>query len=108
MSPPLVAGRGGAEQPFHSRGAAGEPYDGDKHLQALCPGRAGGGVIRPPSAGGKPKLDAKGEAILIALACSAPPEGRECWTMQLLADKLVEPGAVESISDGTVRRVLKT
>lgn len=35
------------------------------------------------------KLDAKGEAMLLTLACSAPPEGRSIWTMQLLADKLV-------------------
>ena len=56
---------------------------------------------------GHAQLDAKGEATLIALACSDPPEGREHWTMQLLADKLVELGVVESISDETVRRVLR-
>lgn len=60
-----------------------------------------------PRPGVKPKLDEKGEAFLIALACSDPPKGRECWTMQLLADKLVEMGIVDSISDETVRRVLK-
>ena len=36
-----------------------------------------------------------------------PPEGRERWTMQLLADRLVELKIVESIADATVRRVLK-
>jgi len=60
-----------------------------------------------PRPGAQPKLDARGEAFLIALACSDPPQGREHWTMQLLADKLVELGIVESISDETVRRVLK-
>ena len=35
------------------------------------------------------KLDGRAEARLIALACSRPPEGRNEWTMQLLADKLV-------------------
>jgi transposase len=60
-----------------------------------------------PRPGAQPKLDAKRRAFLIALACSDPPEGREHWTMQLLADKLVELGVVESISDETVRRVLK-
>lgn len=60
-----------------------------------------------PRPGAQPKLDAKQEAFLIALACSDPPEGREHWTMQLLADRLVELGIVESISDETVRRVLK-
>ena len=57
--------------------------------------------------GKPPKLDAKGEATLIALACSEPPEGRACWTMYLLAERLVELGVVEAISDETVRRVLK-
>lgn len=60
-----------------------------------------------PRPGAQAKLDAKGEAFLIALACSDPPQGRECWTMQLLADRLVELGIVDSISDETVRRVLK-
>ena len=53
------------------------------------------------------KLDGQGEAHLIALACSAPPEGRAGWTLQMLADGLVEREVVESISDETVRRTLK-
>ena len=53
------------------------------------------------------KLDGRGEARLIALACSAPPEGRQEWTMNLLADKLVELQVVDAICDETVRRVLK-
>ena len=60
-----------------------------------------------PRPGARPKLDAKGEAILIALACSDLPEGRECWTMQSPADRPVGLGMVDSISDETVRRVLK-
>jgi transposase len=52
-------------------------------------------------------LDGKQEAYLVALACSKPPEGRTVWTMQLLADRLVELQIVESISDETVRRTLK-
>src|SRR5205085_7996232 len=47
------------------------------------------------------------EARLIALACSKPPEGRNEWTMQLLADKLVELQVVDSVCDETVRRALK-
>jgi hypothetical protein len=43
----------------------------------------------------------------MALACSEPPEGRKQWTMQLLADRLVELEVVEGISDETVRRTLK-
>jgi transposase len=53
------------------------------------------------------KLDGRAEARLIALACSAPPDGRATWTMQLLADKLVELEVVGSISDETVRLALK-
>ena len=53
------------------------------------------------------KLDGEGEAQLIALACSEPPEGRACWTLHLLADKLVEMEVVESISHETVRKRLK-
>jgi transposase len=60
-----------------------------------------------PRLGGQRKLDGKQEAFLIALACSTPPEGRKCWTMQLLADRLVALGIVEAISDETVRRTLK-
>jgi transposase len=60
-----------------------------------------------PRPGGQRKLEGKQEAFLIALACSTPPEGRTCWTMQLLAEKLVELRVIEAISDETVRRTLK-
>lgn len=53
------------------------------------------------------KLDGVHEARLIALACSTPPEGKAPWTLQLLADRLVELEVVDAISDETVRRVLK-
>lgn len=58
--------------------------------------------------GREKKLDGKQEAFVVALACSAAPDGRESWTMQMLADKLVELRVVdEPISDETVRRTLK-
>jgi transposase len=53
------------------------------------------------------KLDGAGEARLITLACSAPPQGRAAWTLRLLADRLVELQVVETISTETVRQVLK-
>ena len=53
------------------------------------------------------KLDGEQEARLVALACSKAPGGRARWTMELLADRLVELAVVESISDETVRRTLK-
>jgi len=60
-----------------------------------------------PRPGAKAKLDGKAEAYLVALACSAPPEGRSRWTMQLLADRLVELNQIDAISGETVRRTLK-
>lgn len=53
------------------------------------------------------KLDGAAEAFLVATACMEAPEGRAEWTMQLLADKLVECQIVDSISDETVRLTLK-
>lgn len=53
------------------------------------------------------KLDGQAEAFLVATACSAAPEGRKDWTLQLLADRLVECQIVESISAEAVRLVLK-
>ena len=53
------------------------------------------------------KLDGKGEAHLIALACSEPPEGQKCWTLRLLADRMVALEYVDRLSYQTVRRTLK-
>jgi transposase len=52
-------------------------------------------------------FDGRAEARLIALACSEAPEGRERWSMRLLADKAVEMGIVHSVSHETVRKTLK-
>lgn len=54
-----------------------------------------------------PKVTGEVEAHIIATCCSAPPEGKAAWTMQMIADKIVLDGIVDSISDETVRRVLK-
>jgi transposase len=53
------------------------------------------------------KLDGEQEAKLVALSCSKAPDGRKRWTLQMLADKLVELDVVDSISDESVRRTLK-
>lgn len=60
-----------------------------------------------PRPGGRPKLDGKQAALVVALACSTPPEGRTRWTMQLLANKVIELRVIDAISDETVRRTLK-
>lgn len=58
-------------------------------------------------AGRLPKIDDKLETILTTLAQSQPPEGRARWTLQLLTDRLVTLTHLESLSDETVRLVLK-
>jgi transposase len=55
----------------------------------------------------EPKIDGEKEAQLIAIACGKPPAGRARWTLKMLAEKLVELEIVDTISDQTVRRVLK-
>ena len=53
------------------------------------------------------KLDGEQEARLVALACSAPPEGRKRWTLRLLAERLVALEVVEDLSHETVRQALQ-
>ncbi len=61
-----------------------------------------------PSRPHKRRIDGAAEARLVTLACSTPPDGREAWTMQLLADSMVKLKYVDgAVSDETVRRVLK-
>lgn len=60
-----------------------------------------------PRPGNKPKLDSRAEARLVAEACSAAPEGRERWTLQLLADRVVQLKLADAYSYEAVRRVLK-
>ena len=53
------------------------------------------------------KIDGEREARLIALACSPPPDGYAKWTMQMLADRMVEMKITDSLSPSTVCRTLK-
>ena len=50
------------------------------------------------------KLDDRGEAHLVALACSPAPEGHDHWTLRLLAGKVVELGLASSMSHEGVRQ----
>ena len=52
-------------------------------------------------------LDGDQKAQLATFACRQPSEGRTRWTFTLLADKLVELTTIESISEETMRQVLK-
>src|ERR671933_17360 len=53
------------------------------------------------------KITGDEEAHLIALCCSQAPEGRERWTLRMLADKMVELDIIASVSHETMRRTLK-
>jgi len=64
-------------------------------------------LYEQPRPGQKPKITGEIEAQLTLLACSAPPEGKARWTLQMLADKLVELELVDSISDVAVMQRLK-
>ena len=60
-----------------------------------------------PRPGKRRKLDGKQEAHLVAVACSAAPEGHTRWTLRLLADQVVKLEFTDSICRETVRQVLK-
>jgi transposase len=59
-----------------------------------------------PRPGAERKLGVVDESLLVAVACSKPPEGRSRWTLQLLADEMVRLTVHESVSDETIRRRL--
>ena len=60
-----------------------------------------------PRPGARPKLGPKERAFVVALACTKPPEGRHRWTMQMLADRLVELQMVPDITGEAIRLLLK-
>ena len=66
-----------------------------------------GALAERPRPGIPPKLDAKAQARLIAEACSVAPEGRQRWTLHLLADRVVALDLAAAYSYESVRRVLK-
>jgi hypothetical protein len=68
-----------------------------------------GGALRKKKAADRQyrSLDGAQEARLVALACSQPPAGHARWTMELLADRLVELKVIDSIHPSTVCRALK-
>ena len=62
---------------------------------------------RKPAPPRQRKLDGRQEAHLIALACSAAPEGHKRWTLQLLAKQLVQLEDLDGLAPETVRQILK-
>lgn len=60
-----------------------------------------------PRSGQPKKITQREEAYLTAIACSQPPLGQARWTMQMIADRVVELRYLEAISAESVRLVLK-
>lgn len=66
------------------------------------------GVIHDKARSGRPKIiDGDIEAQVVAIACSTPPAGRERWTMQLIAERVVTLTDLEGCSEFAVRQILK-
>lgn len=125
----ISGGRGAARKLCRARillkadaGSGGPGWDDGRISEALEVGRAtvervrkqfvehGMEVVlerKKPEREYERRLDGQGEARLIALACSQAPEGRERWTLQLLADRMVALSYVPALSRDTVRRALK-
>lgn len=64
-------------------------------------------LAEQPRTGRERKLSGEEEALLVAVACSSPPQGRCRWTLKLLAGELVERSEHQALSSETVRRRLK-
>jgi transposase len=125
----LSRGKAAARKLMHARillkadaGSDGPGWDDDAIAQGLEVGRATVERVRKefveegleaalerrkPRRQYERALDGDGEAHLVALACQKPPEGRNRWTLRLLADRMVQLEYVEQVSYQTVRRTLK-
>ena len=64
-------------------------------------------INEQPRPGAPKKFTGRQKAKITAIACSEPPEGRNRWTLRLIADKVVELKMVDNISHQTVKRILK-
>lgn len=65
-------------------------------------------ALQEAARSGQPKkITPREEAYITAIACSQPPLGQARWTMQMIADRVVELRYLEAISAESVRLVLK-
>ena len=125
----ISAGKGAARRLCHARillkvdaGPEGSAWDDGKVSEAVEVGRATVERVRKrfveqgleaaldrkkPDGEYERRLDVEGEARLIAVACGHAPEGRERWTLQLLAERIVALSYVPALSRDTVWRTLK-
>ena len=60
-----------------------------------------------PRSGQPRKLDANQEALMIAMCCTKPPQGRCRWTLSMLGEQMVSLTEVDNISPETIRQRLK-
>lgn len=60
-----------------------------------------------PRSGGPKKITPTVCVHMTAIASTTPPQGYSSWTMQMIADRIVETGILSSVSDESVRLVLK-
>lgn len=107
-----VSSRGGTRRRTNSNQAIGEALQiSGRTVSRIRQRFLDGGLEAALYDHGRPgrpvEIDGEAEAKLVMLACSAPPEGRKHWTLQLLADRMVELGYVEHISDTWVMKRLK-
>jgi len=98
---------------YSTKRIAGRQGVSEATISEVCKGYEAGGIeavlgrktrITPPVPA---KVTGEVEAHIIATCCSTPPKGKAVWSMQMIADKIVLDGIVDSISDETVRLVLK-
>jgi RNA-binding protein YhbY len=103
----------GGARLYTTKKIAGRQGISEATISEVCKRYEAGGVVAvlerksrtaPPVPA---KVTGEVEAHIIATCCSAPPEGKGAWSMQMIADKIVLDGIVDSISDETVRLVLK-
>lgn len=64
-------------------------------------------IAERPRPGAPRKLTSEEEARVVALACSAPPQGRSRWTVRLLAHEAIERELIKPVAVETVRQVLE-
>jgi transposase len=107
-----VSSRGGTRRRTNSNQAIGEALQISARTvsrirQRFLVGGLEAALYEQARPGRPVEIDGEAEAKLVMLACSAPPEGRNHWTLQLLADRMVELEYVNHISDTWVMKRLK-
>ena len=100
----LGAGKGAAAVHAELGVSATQYYQLKRRYQA---GGLDAALEERPRSGQPPKVTPALEAQITSLACSVAPEGAARWTLSLLTERVVALQYVETISDETVRKVLK-